>query len=144
MSTPLSLKIDSDLASVELVAGVVRAVCSGSLGEDALNDLEIGIVEAINNVIKHGYSGQKGSSVEVSIGLRKDRVVIDIIDQAPPMPEGKLADAAKAQRPDTRTIADLPEGGMGLSLIQMTMDEVRYSSHDGSNRLTLTKLISRE
>lgn len=143
MSTPLSLKIDSDLASVELVAGIVRAVCSGSLGEEALNDLEIGIVEAINNVIKHGYSGQKGSSVEISVGLRKDRVVIDIIDQAPPMPEGKL-DQARAHDLDTKEIADLPEGGMGLSLIRMTMDDVRYSSQDGSNRLTLTKLIARE
>ncbi|SFV27913.1 serine/threonine-protein kinase RsbW [Devosia crocina] len=143
MSPNLSLKIDSDLGSVELVAKAVRALCSDSLGEDALNDVEIGVVEAINNVIKHGYAGQKGSAVEVSVGLRQDRVVIDIVDQAPPMPPDALGAPLYGHAGPSST-EDLPEGGMGLSLIQMTMDEVSYSSEQGSNRLRLTKLIGSE
>lgn len=143
MSGGLSLKIDSDLASVELVAKAVRALCSESLAEEALNDVEIGLVEALNNVIKHGYAGKKGSAVEVSVSLKPDRVIIDIVDQAPPMPTGSLAGEAP-RAPDFETLNDLPEGGMGLSLIQMTMDEVHYASEKGSNRLTLTKLTSRQ
>jgi serine/threonine-protein kinase RsbW len=143
MSAALSLQIDSDLESVELVARAVRALCSDNLDESMLNDVELSVVEAVNNVIKHGYHGKRGSSVEIKVGLRSDRVVIDILDQAPPMPEGVTV--AKPGLPfefDPERIEDLPEGGMGLALIQMTMDEVSYSSEAGVNRLTLTKLFA--
>lgn len=145
MSTALSLQIDSDLESVELVAKAVRALCSDRLDETMLNDVELSVVEAVNNVIKHGYHGKRGSSVEIKVGLRNDRVVIDILDQAPPMPEGVTA--AKPGSPfqfDPESIEDLPESGMGLALIQMTMDEVSYSSEAGVNRLSLTKLFARQ
>ncbi len=143
MSTALSLQIDSDLESVELVAKAVRALCSDRLDETMLNDVELSVVEAVNNVIKHGYHGQRGSSVEIKVGLRTDRVVIDILDQAPPMPEGVAA--VKPGSPfefDPENLQDLPEGGMGMALIQMTMDDVSYSSEAGVNRLTLTKLFA--
>jgi serine/threonine-protein kinase RsbW len=145
MSTALSLQIDSDLESVELVAKAVRALCSDRLDETMLNDVELSVVEAVNNVIKHGYRGQRGSSVEIKVGLRTDRVVIDILDQAPPMPEGVAA--VKLGGPfefDPENLQDLPEGGMGMALIQMTMDDVSYSSEAGVNRLTLTKLFARQ
>ena len=145
MSAALSLQIDSDLENVELVAKAVRALCSDKLDETMLNDVELSVVEAINNVIKHGYHGKRGSSVEIKVSLKTDRVVIEILDQAPPRPEN-----VAAARPgssfdfDPTLIKDLPEGGMGLALIQMTMDEVSYSSEAGVNRLRLTKLFTRQ
>jgi len=144
MSTALSLQIDSDLESVELVAKAVRALCSDRLDETMLNDVELSVVEAVNNVIKHGYHGKRGSSVEIKVGLRNDRVVIDILDQAPPMPEGVTASKPAPFQFDPESIEDLPESGMGLALIQMTMDEVSYSSEAGVNRLSLTKLFARQ
>lgn len=144
MPAALSLKIDSDLDSVGPVAKAIRALCSESLPQECLDELELGMVEAINNVIKHGYAGQKGSSVEVQVGLKSDRVVIDIIDQAPPMPESALQPRQAWDPIEGTDPQELPESGMGLALIQMTMDEVSYSSQAGINRLQLTKLVPRE
>lgn len=142
MSAALSLQIDSDLESVELVAKAVRALCSDKLDEAMLNDVELSLVEAVNNVIKHGYGGKRGSSVEIKVGLRTDRVVIDILDHASPMPESVAAAKQGATFEfDPGHVESLPEGGMGLALIQMTMDEVSYSSEGGVNQLTLTKLF---
>jgi serine/threonine-protein kinase RsbW len=144
MASALSLKIDSDLATVGPVARAVRALCSESLADEALDELELGLVEALNNVIKHGYAGQKGSSVEVQVGLKADRVVIDIIDQAAPMPAEALQPRDPWGAIDSANLEHLPESGMGLALIQMTMDEVAYSSAAGVNRLQLTKLLPRK
>ncbi|WIJ23780.1 ATP-binding protein [Devosia sp. RR2S18] len=142
MIPAVSLQIDSDLDSVELVAKAVRALCSDKLGEDMLADVELSVVEAINNVIKHGYRGEKGLPVEVKISIKSDRVVLDIFDEAPPMPGSLLEpDTAALFDFNPENLDELPEGGMGLSLIKMTMDEISYSSQSGINRLTLTKLF---
>lgn len=142
MSSALSLQIDSTLENVELVAKAVRALCSDKLDETMLNDVELSVVEAVNNVIKHGYRGQQGSLVEIKVGLKPDRVLIDILDQAPPLPGGVGAKPGSPFDFDPDQIENLPEGGMGMALIHMTMDEVSYSSEDGINRLTLTKLFA--
>jgi serine/threonine-protein kinase RsbW len=106
-----------------------------------LADVEISVVEAINNVIKHGYRGEKGQSVEVRINIRADRIVIDIYDKAAPMPDRLIASEATRLDFDPENLDALPEGGIGLELMKMTMDEVSYSSTSGVNRLTLTKLF---
>jgi serine/threonine-protein kinase RsbW len=141
MSAAISLQIDSDLASVELVAKAVRALCSDKLDEGMLADVEISVVEAINNVIKHGYRGEKGQSVEVRINIRADRIVLDIYDKASPMPDRLIASEATRLDFDPSNLDALPEGGIGMELMKMTMDEVTYSSASGVNRLTLTKLF---
>lgn len=143
MSPALNLQIDSDLDSVELVARAVRALCSDKLVDDMLADVELSVVEAINNVIKHGYRGVKGLPVDVKISIKADRIVLDICDQAPPMPGSLLApDTAELTGFAPDDLENLPEGGMGLALIKMTMDDVSYSSASGVNRLTLTKLFA--
>ncbi|MHA6691313.1 ATP-binding protein [Devosia sp. A449] len=141
MSAAISLQIDSDLGSVELVARAVRALCSEKLDDGMLADVELSVVEAINNVIKHGYRGEKGQSVEVRINIRADRLVIDIFDKAAPMPD-RLTSETTPLDFDPENLELLPEGGFGLELMKMTMDEVSYSSTSGVNRLTLTKLFS--
>jgi serine/threonine-protein kinase RsbW len=142
MTPSLCLTIDSDLESVSLVAKAVRALCSNSLGPEALDEVELGVAEAINNVIKHGYAGHKGSSVEIRAVLSVDRVVIDILDQAPAMPQTALEARDPWSRIESGQTEDLPESGMGMALIQMTMDEVSYSSDAGINQLRLTKLLA--
>jgi serine/threonine-protein kinase RsbW len=44
---------------------------------------------------------------------------------------------------DETDIAEIPEGGMGLALIRMNMDEVQYVSNETENRLRMVKRIER-
>jgi serine/threonine-protein kinase RsbW len=142
MVSSISLSIDSDLDKVSLLARAVRSLCEDMLGPEDLDAVELSLVEAINNVIKHGYHGELGKDVQVSVGLQTDQVVVEIIDHAPPMPPQVLEKASEEMFTfDETDLAGLPEGGMGLALIRMNMDEVEYHSGDAENRLRMVKRI---
>jgi serine/threonine-protein kinase RsbW len=140
MTAKLKLSIDSDLGSVATAARGVRAACAGMLAVDTIDEIEIAVAEAINNVITHGYAGKHGQDIALQLCLGPEEVVIEIIDHAVPIPEGLLAGiAADPFQFDAVDVASLPEGGRGLALIRLTMDGVAYSSEAGENRLRLTK-----
>ena len=142
MSSSISLYIDSDLDKVVQISLAVRGLCTGLLSDDELDAVELSVVEAINNVIKHGYGGQPGRDIQVLVGLHRDKVVVEIVDNAPPMPADLLNQASEERFDfDETNLADIPEGGMGLALIQMNMDEVEYNSGNGENRLRMVKRI---
>jgi serine/threonine-protein kinase RsbW len=142
MVSSISLSIDSDLDKVSLLSRAVRALCQDLMGPDDLDAVELSLVEAINNVIKHGYQGERGKDVQVAVGLQADQVVIDIIDHAPPMPPQVLEQNSEDPFAfDETDLADIPEGGMGLALIRMNMDEVEYLSNASENRLRMVKRI---
>ena len=144
MVSSISLSIDSDLDKVSLLARAVRALCQDLLEPEEQDAVELSLVEAINNVIKHGYQGKRGKDVQVSVGLHSDQVVIDIIDHAPPMAPGVLESAsADPFAFDETDLAEIPESGMGLALIRMNMDEVQYLTSESENRLRLVKRIER-
>ncbi|MEE1658245.1 ATP-binding protein [Microvirga sp. CF3062] len=142
MVSSISLSIDSDLDKVSLLARAVRALCEDLLSPEDQDAVELSLVEAINNVIKHGYHGERGKDVQVAVGLQADLVVIEVIDHAPPMPAQVLDKAPEDTFAfDETDLADIPEGGMGLALIRMNMDEVEYHSNEAENRLRMVKRI---
>ena len=142
MSVGIKLLIDSDLDKVVQIALAVRGLCTGLVSDDELDAVELSVVEAINNVIKHGYGGQPGRDIHVLVGLHKEQVVIEIVDHASPMQAGLLSDASAERFAfDETNLEDIPESGMGLALIRMNMDEVQYSSNEGENRLRMIKRI---
>lgn len=144
MVSSISLLIDSDLDKVSLLARAVRAVCAEFLTPEGVDAVELSLVEAINNVIKHGYHGKPGKDVQVVIGLQPDQVVIEVVDHAPPMRPQLLEEASENRFAfDETNLAEVPEGGMGLALIRMMMDEVEYISNKSENRLRMVKRIDR-
>jgi len=145
MASSISLIIDSDLDEVAHIAKAVRGLCAGLLSEEARDAVELSLVEAINNVIKHGYQGQRGQDVRVLVGLHTDYVVIEVVDNASPMQSTLLEEASEERFAfDETNLADVPEGGMGLALIRMNMDEVEYTSREGENRLRMIKRIEQQ
>jgi serine/threonine-protein kinase RsbW len=141
MSAAIQLAVDSDLSHVALVARAVRAICADFLDAEAADAVELSLVEAINNVIKHGYEGKPGKDVGVLVSLQKDRVTIEVVDRALPIEAAVFERSSDPFAFDETNLDDVPEGGMGLALIRMSMDEVEYMSRDGENRLRMTKLI---
>ena len=142
MVSSISLHIDSDLDKVSLLARAVRALCSDFMSPEDQDAVEISLVEAINNVIKHGYGGEPGKDVQVAVGLHTDQVVIDVIDHASPMKAQLLEQPAEDPFAfDATDLTDIPESGMGLALIRMNMDEVQYVSNESENRLRMVKRI---
>lgn len=139
MPGAIRLSVDSDIDQVELVARAIRTLCEGLLSEDDAASVELAVVEAMNNVIKHGYHGRRGGSVEVGLTLSRAQVEVEIVDHATPIPQDFVQSASNPFAFDADDLPNVPEGGMGLALIRMSMDEVDYVSGPEENRLRMVK-----
>jgi serine/threonine-protein kinase RsbW len=140
----INLAINSDIDNVSGLAQAVRALCSAYLTSDELDAIELSLVEAINNIIKHGYHGQRDRPVQVLVDQRPDQIVLEVIDEAPPMPQGLLENPSSAPFAyDDPGVSEMPESGIGLALIRMNMDEVQYTSAGGQNHLRMVKRIGK-
>ncbi|MGB7299663.1 MAG: ATP-binding protein [Burkholderiaceae bacterium] len=146
---------DSDaprqLVLVETVPAEMVAVCELSarvtaavrcyISQDQADMLDLGLTEAVTNIVRHGYNGQDGN-ITIDVGLDNQRLFIEVIDQGSRIPEEVLArdpDAAFDFDPDD--LESIPEGGMGIGLIKKTFDAMRYVVADGVNTMHLEVIL---
>jgi serine/threonine-protein kinase RsbW len=135
--------IDSDMQNTPLIGMAVNRLClSASFSTIEAFNIELCVVEAITNSIRHCYGGKVGHEVKVVLTFTQEDIVLDICDIGPPM-EPDLLDSAAIQCPegDDYDIESLAEGGRGLGIIKEIMDSVMYRSEKGENCLTLTKKL---
>ena len=139
VSSSNSWTISSDLEAVHAVAQEIRRISEESIGSDGANDVEVAVVEALTNLVKHGYPEAPGD-IEIAASGDKGLVIVDIFDTGKTIPEEILARAGSGRFEfDPKDVDGLFEGGMGLSIIFMTMDTVDYGSQDGRNRMHLVR-----
>ncbi|MCD6304818.1 MAG: ATP-binding protein [Deltaproteobacteria bacterium] len=135
--------IDSDMKNVPLVGMSVNRLCRAASFStlDAFH-IELCVVEAVTNSIRHCYGGKTGHEVTVICTLTHREIVLDICDVGPGISPGVLDGAVIQNSPgDVADIEGIPEGGRGLSIIKKIMDSVDYRSEKGKNRLTLRKRL---
>lgn len=139
MASPPVWIIDADLEGVAPVARAVRTLAEPAMGSEGADDVELALVEAATNVIRHGY-GPEGGPVRIEARLDGTQVTLRIHDWGRPIPGEALAAAGLNRFDfDPLDLDSLPEGGMGLSLITLLMDEVGYRSDAGQNILTMVR-----
>jgi anti-sigma regulatory factor (Ser/Thr protein kinase) len=126
----ISLTIASRPEDVSLVAAAVRGLCeSAGLHPTAVLQIELALVEALNNVILHGYQSRPEHQIRTDWQLVDDCVRIEILDQGQTLaslPDGDMPEA-------------MSESGRGWPIIRACMDRVDYHSSQGVNHLTLIK-----
>jgi serine/threonine-protein kinase RsbW len=135
-SEKVCLEIPPKPQFVALCRLALTAICrEHSFSDDDIADLKLAITEACSNSIKHAYEDHPDASdatakVFVTYQVHTDRVVIEVRDR------GKGFDWAGP------TDADLPEGGLGISIIKAVCDEFEvHRPEDGpGSALYLTKL----
>jgi serine/threonine-protein kinase RsbW len=135
--------IDSNLENVTLVGMSVNRLCSSASFSDIdCYNIELCVVEAVTNSIRHSYGGEHGHEVKVVFTLTQEDVILDVYDNGPPM-NPELLDKADIMSScdDRRGIECIPEGGRGLGIIKAIMDAVAYGSEKGENRLTMRKKL---
>ena len=137
----IKLTIDSRLENIGLAGLAVQALCS-YLGFSKVEAYQIQLcgVEAVTNAVKHAYRAHPGQEAAVVATLHPDRISFQVLDTGKTM---KPTSRAPLEF-DPANLATLPEGGMGLYIIQTVMDEVDYQTVDGANILTITKYLSRD
>jgi serine/threonine-protein kinase RsbW len=136
----ISLTIDSRLENVALLGVATRGIARqlGFSEDEALN-VELCVVEAASNCIRHAYRGEAGHPVVARITARRERLEIVVEDEGRPIPEDK-----REPRPidfDPSHIGSIPEGGRGVFLVHALMDTVEYGRDGGRNVLVMTKAL---
>ncbi|HOK06595.1 MAG TPA: ATP-binding protein [Syntrophales bacterium] len=132
------LTLGTRLEDVFLLGWAVRGVCEGAgFRDDDLRSLELALVEAVTNVIRHAFRGEEGYAVTIEIVISPESVVFRIVDRG-----AAMADRAFVRCDfDPADVASLPEGGMGKSIIAAVMDDIAYECEGGTNTLILTKKL---
>jgi len=138
--------IDSDIENVPLIGMAVNKLCL-SLSFSTIDsfNIELCVVEAVTNSIRHSYGGKVGHEVRIVFTVTQEDIVIDICDMGPPMKPDVL-DKAVITHPegDGYDIENVAEGGRGLGIIKEIMDSVVYRSENGENCLTIRKRLPDE
>ncbi|HOW71446.1 MAG TPA: ATP-binding protein [Phycisphaerae bacterium] len=135
---PLVLEITSDtrhLAGVRVaVLGAAQAV---GFVEPQLSGIALAIDEALTNVIRHGYRGQSGRPIQVTIQpVRRGEgcgIEVTICDCCPQVDPATIMG---------RDLGDVRPGGLGTHIIRTVMDEVEYTKREPAGmRLRLLKML---
>lgn len=129
-------------ASSEFVR-VVRLAVAGvatrmRFSYEQIEDIKLAVSEACNNAILHAELPGGGAPTQVVVRIRpgEERLEITVFDQGQvPAPGLEMPQGGGTWQ----QVDDLPEGGMGLMLIQALMDEV--SSHSGAPDHTALHMV---
>lgn len=132
----IRLTIDSRLENVFLVGLAVRGICAPTFPNRAdSSKMEVCVVEAVTNAIKHSYHLQPGHDVDIVIALKFEKIEFLVSNTGEPM---NTEQTTKIHfDPDGKR--ELPEGGLGLYLIHSMMDEVIYESNGSVNIIRMCK-----
>lgn len=135
----IKFTVDSNLEDVALIGTSINRLCTiMNLSDVEAYNIELCVVEAANNCVKHAYDFQSGSEVEVIFTNFNGEIKIEICDRGKAMQ--KKAETPKLEF-DPKDIDSLPESGMGLYIISEVMDKMDYKTYDGKNVLTMSKNI---
>jgi serine/threonine-protein kinase RsbW len=130
-TTSDTLSLPSQLAEIERARRWARehALAAGFDEENAWA-IELALAEALSNVIRHGYEGDPGQRIDLSIELDEDKLCICVQDYGP------VFDPHAIVPTDFETPGP---GGYGLHLIEELTDEVKRDTSSG--RGTLLRLV---
>jgi serine/threonine-protein kinase RsbW len=96
--------------------------------ENLIFNLELVVSESCSNVVRHAYPEDDPGPLVMKIWFVPEKVTIQIIDHGPGF------DPQKVPPPD---FEDPKEGGMGLYIIQQSVDCFQYIQDEKANTLHL-------
>jgi serine/threonine-protein kinase RsbW len=102
-----------------------------------VNDLNVALDEALNNIISYGYEPGERSDIMVRLTCAAEEIVVEIVDA------GRRFDPLQAPAPDlSGSLRERKVGGLGIHFIKNLVDEVTYDRIAGYNRLRLRKRLA--
>ena len=138
MASDIALRIDSRLENVSLLGTVMNAIAVRfGYDEAETANIELCVVEAVSNSVRHAYKGEPGHPVTVEVRLVDHGLEIRVLDEGLPVPpENRVP---REPDFDPTDIFSVPEGGRGTFIMHSLMDSVTYGLEGRTNVLLLTK-----
>ncbi len=130
-----NLTIQADYENIRLPCERLRALLAqANIPEETAGLCELALQELLANLVDHAYEGRPGGQIDVRLACDRERVAIQTEDAGIPA-EVDLNDIHMPM-PE-----ELAEGGYGMAIIRLLMDEVRYEMVQGRNVWTLNKKL---
>lgn len=106
---------------------------------DELTEIKTVVSEAVTNAIIHGYEENSEEKVFISVELNDDTVNLTIRDTGV-----GIQDLDEARQPLFTTKPELERSGMGFTIMENFMDEVKVESANGQGTtIHLMKYLSK-
>lgn len=125
----------SELEARQCLLDVTTRLAAQGLHAETVQNVEIVLAEAINNIVEHAYAGVPEGHIDLQCYPVEAQLMICLQDTGQPLPQDQIPPAVLAPLSSERS--DLPEGGFGWFLIQSLATAVRYERDDCHNTLFL-------
>jgi len=136
----VTLAVRSTLDAVSALSVTLSSYIAQRLDSDTKSAIELGITEALVNVVKHGYPAGDVGLVELQYVEYPDRVMLRVKDHGIPIPSSKLQRTGDVVfHFDPLDMENVPESGMGIAIIKASFDDIDYVTGELGNTLTLIK-----
>ena len=131
--------INSAYKNVSSVCFIAKTFCEEyDIAGDKIREIELSLAEALNNIIKHSYKGNEENKIDIYLSIDETKITISLTDFG----ESRKNIGKPVLEFDPADIDSLPEGGMGLFIIEQLMDENSYAADGNKNIFTLVKSIN--
>ena len=134
----LELSLTNDLRQIAVAAENVDTFCARhGLAEQIALEVNLVVDELVTNTISYGYDDDREHRIALVLRLEDAALVIEIAD------DGRAFDPLQAPEPDPgASLRERAKGGLGIYLVQKTMDTAACRRQDGRNVVTLTKRVA--
>ena len=106
---------------------------------EEISDIKTAVSEAVTNSIIHGYENDDGN-IEINARIYGGRIEIEIIDYG-----RGIENVSEAMRPLYTSKPNLERSGMGFTIMQSFMDDIKVESELGKGtRVFMNKSIISE
>jgi stage II sporulation protein AB (anti-sigma F factor) len=99
-----------------------------------INDVRTAVSEAVTNAIIHGYDGDGSKYVTLKAGLEGGGIYIEVSDGG-----RGIEDIDKAREPLFTSKPDAERSGLGFTVMEAFMDDVRVLSKPGEGTTVIMK-----
>ena len=132
------LAVSSTTDEIRVLAEFACAAAAETFSEEDVTGIEVAVVEAANNILKHSYKGEPDHIIELTISHKGTEMEFALKDTGPEF------DISKVSRPELKwdDISDIPESGRGVFIIREIMDRLDYIRTDGINILKMVRVIA--
>ncbi|WMI82315.1 anti-sigma F factor [Anaerotignum sp. MB30-C6] len=104
-----------------------------------ITDIKTAVSEAVTNAIIHGYE-EKSGDVELFCGYNDGKIYIEVADRGM-----GITDVGQAREPLYTSKPELERSGMGFTIMETFMEEVRVESKQGEGtRIYMEKTLTTE
>lgn len=132
----LSVAYLNDLSQLNAVRGFIKRVCDNAPGDtNALRQpLELAIDEAFCNIVKHGYNGVTGQTINLRAQYQKEGLWFELSDQ------GKKFNPQDIPEPN---LVGENENGYGLFMMRKLTDKLTYHPKEVSEGWNYLRIYKR-